>query len=129
MNLDWKNAGYGSKPYEADLPPIPGYTDEPGDATVFIRDIGNIPIDDDYNPGSYIPGPNYSFLIVLPYHGGTLSFNANHFDVPQIGEWYDEGDCEWEASVADVMDYVEQCLDPEVIADALKAYGYPPDED
>lgn len=128
MKLDWKNAGYVSEPYEADLPPIPGYTDEPGDATVLIRDIGDIPIDDDYNPGDYIPGPNYSFVIYIPYRGGTLGFSASHFDVPEVGEWYDEGDCEWEASADDNMDYVEQCLDPEVIADSLNAYGYPPDE-
>lgn len=122
MNLDWKSTGYINE-YEAELPPIPGYTEEPGDAIVFIHEITRSLADPDY-----IPGPICSFVIVLPYKGNTLSFNSDHFDVPEIGEWYDEGDCEWEASADDNMDYVEQCLDPEVIADSLNAYGYPPDE-
>ena len=121
MKLDWKHIRSG---VEADLPAIPGYTDEAGEAIVLVqKPIALHP--DDY--GWNVPGPVYDFILFIPYKGDMLQFSWRHFDVPEIGEWYDEGDYEWEGSEADNMDYVEQCLDPEVIADSLKAYGYPPD--
>lgn len=128
MKLDWKRTGAGMAAYEADLPPIPGYTDETGEAWVRIREYNP------QGPGDYgweqrdEPDYVYCFTIFIPYDGADVPLDWTNFGVPEIGEWDDVEGCEWTGAIEDMMSYVEW-LTPEDIASVFEAFGYPPDED